>query len=47
MVKGDTYAKDIIIDSSKSAIFTGNDSRSLDISAAAVGSVKIRCREEI
>ena len=40
-VKGDTYAKDITIDAGKSAVFTGYNSRSLDIAAATVGGVKV------
>ncbi|WP_341793148.1 hypothetical protein [Rickettsia endosymbiont of Ceutorhynchus obstrictus] len=40
-VKGDTYAKDITIDVGKSAVFTGYNSRSLDIPAATVGGVKV------
>ncbi|WP_231288701.1 hypothetical protein [Rickettsia rhipicephali] len=41
MVKGDTYAKDITIDAGKSAVFTGYNSRSLDIPSATVGGVKV------
>jgi hypothetical protein len=40
-VKGDTYAKNITIDAGKSAVFTGNNSRSLDIPSATVGGVKV------
>ncbi|QQV75716.1 hypothetical protein H6P87_01280 [Rickettsia tillamookensis] len=40
-VKGDTYAKDITIDAGKSAVFTGYNSRSLDIPSATVGGVKV------
>nr|WP_253308436.1 hypothetical protein [Rickettsia endosymbiont of Ceutorhynchus assimilis] len=40
-VKGDTYAKNITIDAGKSAVFTGYNSRSLDIPAATVGGVKV------
>ena len=40
-VKGDTYAKAITIDAGKSAVFTGYNSRSLDIAAATVGGVKV------
>jgi len=40
-VKGDTYAKNITIDAGKSAVFTGYNSRSLDIPSATVGGVKV------
>ncbi len=43
-VKGDTYAKDITIDAGKSAVFTGYNSRSLDIAVELLAVLK--CLEQ-